>query len=437
MTEEAKTLRHGSRDAARRGRIRRTVVCCLAPVAALALASPAMASDVSVNGTTLQIDGDANSDLINLSTNGTTLTVVDTGTGGVTTGDADCTQVNPTTVTCPATLPGQDPVDHFEVNLDDGNDSFTNQNLVTPFGHVHSDAGGGGPATGVKTIVGGPGGQLLQGGLANDNIQGGDGDDQLEDGGGRDTGETGGNDVLNGGPGVDSSFYFRSANVQISADNVANDGQAGETDNVLVENLTTGDGNDVLVGDDSPNLFVASAGNDTLVGAGGNDELFGDAATIGGILARRGIGSIGSGNDTLDGGDGRDLLDCGPGFDLALHEPLDDVENNCERTGAQVVGDSAQLRGKKKNKFKAELLCPDTEGEPCSGKLKVRAGGKKIGKGKFSVGVGKTQGANAKLTKKGLKTVRRAGGSLLVTVEATTNEPGGTIVDEGTILVHR
>lgn len=77
--------------------------------------------------------------------------------------------------------------------------------------------------------------------------------------------------------------------------------------------------------------------------------------------------------------DGADLLDCGGGFDLALHDPFDEVEIDCERTGARVVGDSAKVSSKRK--LKAEVRCPASEGAGCEGKLKLTAGGKKLGKG--------------------------------------------------------
>jgi hypothetical protein len=56
----------------------------------------------------------------------------------------------------------------------------------------------------------------------------------------------GGNDVLDGGPGRDDTSYSRTAPVTITLDGVANDGEAGEADNVQVEDVFTGDGNDTI-----------------------------------------------------------------------------------------------------------------------------------------------------------------------------------------------
>ncbi len=415
-------------------------IAVVAAVAMLALgAGSAAASVIEVEVTTLVIDGDPNDDAITVSTDGSTLTIIDTGTGGATDNDTECSQVNAQTVTCLVTSPGLPPVERFEVLLDNGTDSFVNQNFVTDSGHVHSQVVGTGEiATGAKTIVGGPGTQSLDGGLDADSIDGGDGDDFLEDGGGRDPDvPTGGSDVLTGGAGEDATDYFRSnaTPVSVTADGIANDGQAGENDNVVVEDVSTGAGNDVIVGDDSANILEGGAGDDQISGLGGNDQLFGEFLDNRGVVARGIVAT--AGNDTLNGGAGRDDFDCGRGFDLALRDPTDVVAPNCDRIGAEVVGDSAVISGKKKNKLAIQVSCPETEGAPCSGKLKLSVGDKKIGKGTFVANAGQTKKGQSKLTKKGVKAVKRAGGSLLITAVATTTEPGGVSQDGETILIHR
>ena len=60
---------------------------------------------------------------------------------------------------------------------------------------------------------------------------------------------------------------------------------------VVIENATTGSGNDSLIGNNAANIFVAGAGNDTLDGGAGNDRLTG-----------------GVGADTLTGGAGSDVF---------------------------------------------------------------------------------------------------------------------------------
>ena len=422
----------------REGNRRRRWIAAAVGIASLAgfafAAAPALASIVSVEGSSLRIDGDIDDDAITLSSDGTNLTIVDTGTGGATDGDTECSQVSPTTVSC-AISPGTPlEVRGFSVDLNDGVDSFTNQNFAALFGQVGSPG-----ASGAKTINGGPGTQQLFGGLDSDILNGGPGDDLLFDGSQFGAGAgSAGNDVLDGGEGIDETQYSRqgSAPLSISADGLANDGAAGESDNVIVENIATGNGNDVIVGNAGANVLAGLGGDDQIQGLGGNDELFGEFGADGiGFLLTRGL-VLQGGDDSLDGGGGRDRFDCGRGFDLALHDPTDEIDSNCERIGAEVAGDSATVSGKKKNKLKVEVACPESEVAACVGKMKISAAGKKVGKGKFSVGAGKSDPSKAKLTKKGVKALKKAGGSLLVTVEATTEEPGGISVNDGRILIH-
>ncbi|MEY2426502.1 MAG: hypothetical protein QOI61_2074, partial [Actinomycetota bacterium] len=116
-----------------------------------------------------------------------------------------------------------------------------------------------------------------------------------------------GADVIAGGTATDSvSYAGRSAAVTVRLDGVANDGEAGEGDDVRadVENVTGGNGNDTLVGSASANRLDGGPGADTVSGGGGDDTLIG-----------------GSGFDSLDGGDGVDR--CDPGADGAHVERCD------------------------------------------------------------------------------------------------------------------
>lgn len=419
----------------------RLVLGGLALVAALVFVPAASASTVELNQNDLSIDGDADSDLITVSTDGTTLTVVDTGTGGATSGGAPCVQAGATTVTCPVNPPAGPTVNRFEVELDNGVDSFTNQNFVTDNGHVHS-SGPSGASTGAKTINGGPGSQSIDGGADSDNLNGGDGDDFLFDGGDGlgSPSPTGGNDLIDGGPGQDTAGYFRDGTtpLSLSLDAIANDGQAGETDNLVsIEDLSGGEGDDTITGNEFANTLVGAQGHDTVIGLGGADQLFGDFA-FGGATALRGIVGAGGADDTVIGGAGRDGLDCGGGVaDVGIRDRSDQVASNCERIGADVTGDSSGLSGKKKNKFKVGLTCPESEGATCAGKLSVTSNGKQIAKGKFSVAAGQTKNAKAKLSKKGAKAVKKAGGSLLVSAAALTDEPGGVSESAASVLIFK
>lgn len=114
-------------------------------------------------------------------------------------------------------------------------------------------------AAGDDTLVGGAGADLLNGGdLAG---SAGSGNDTLDGGGGP--------DELRGGDGIDTvSYATRTAGVTVSPDDVADDGQAGELDNVRsdVETLLGGAGDDVFrLRDDRKETVACGPGNDTVV----------------------------------------------------------------------------------------------------------------------------------------------------------------------------
>jgi Ca2+-binding RTX toxin-like protein len=391
-------------------------------------ATAAQASMVTVPfGDSVSVEGDDDADAIALSGNGDEITVVDTGVGGVTAGGG-CTQINATTVSCAPAVGFK--FQYYSVALRNGVDSFVNQNFAQQGGEISGDG-----ATGVKTITGGPVPEFISGGDDSDTLSGGEGNDTFFDGSGDIAVGTAGNDTIAGGPGSDSVQYQRDspAPLSLTLDGIANDGQAGEADNLLeLENIFGGEGDDTIVGDASQNRLLGGLGADTIIGLGGNDELFGDFGSNG---RNRGIVSTEPLEDTLDGGAGRDGLDCGPGFDLARHDDRDDVSPNCERTGAVLAGESAAVTGKRKTKVAVE--CPATEGVACVGRIELSVAGKTVGKGKFSITPDTSKRAKVKLTKKGAKVLRKAGGSLLVSVSLVTTEPGGETVVEGQILIYR
>ena len=154
------------------------------------------------------------------------------------------------------------------------------------------------------SVGNGVGNVVLDGGDGNDVLFGGNGNDTLI--GGR------GSDILSGGGGNDTADYSAStANLVITLDNVANDGVAGENDNVRddVENVIGGSGNDKITGSSANNILRGGKGNDSLYGGGGADALFGND---GNDLLDGGAGDDylegGAGNDTLTGGSGHDKL---------------------------------------------------------------------------------------------------------------------------------
>jgi Ca2+-binding RTX toxin-like protein len=182
-------------------------------------------------------------------------------------------------------------------SLGDGNDSFT--------------GAGGGTVLGATAfpfavrLYGGPGNDSLRGGTRNDELFGDAGTDTLV----ADATSAMGADTFTGGADSDSlDFSTRAQGVTISLDNMANDGAAGEGDNVMddIEVITGSSGDDVLTGTAGANTFNAGAGNDTMTGGAGNDVLSGDAGNDTFLE-----GSADSGLDTLNGGAGVDTVDYG------------------------------------------------------------------------------------------------------------------------------
>jgi Ca2+-binding RTX toxin-like protein len=157
-----------------------------------------------------------------------------------------------------------------------GNDSI----LCSFFGGDDSINGG----DGNDTISASFGNDTVLGGSGNDSINGGEGDDILDGGSG--------SDVLKGDEGNDTADYSsRTRNLTIGIGTLADDGEAGEHDNVYldIETVIGGSGNDTITGGAADNLLIGNAGNDSLNGNYGNDTLSGNAGT-----------------DTLNGANGTD-----------------------------------------------------------------------------------------------------------------------------------
>jgi hypothetical protein len=172
-------------------------------------------------------------------------------------------------------------------------------------------------------LDGGSGSDVLKGGPADDTLVGGAGRDRLAGGEGGDIlvgdgfGAKPATDVIDGGPGVDSASYReRKAPVFVDLRRSGDQGAAGEGDTFTrVEGAQGGQGADVFIGDDGPNVFnwfvpqdfVLGRG-DRIRGLGGDDRLAGSR-----------------GDDLLDGGDGNDVLGSGAGHDRLLAGRGDDV----------------------------------------------------------------------------------------------------------------
>ena len=125
-----------------------------------------------------------------------------------------------------------------------------------------------------RAVVGGPGDDRILGTNGDDGpLIGGPGADTIDGDGGEDT----------------ASYADRAGPVRVTLDAIADDGADGERDDVRTENVTGGEGDDVLIGDGAANRLNAGAGENELRGAGGRDRLLG-----------------GPDRDTLDGGPGDD-----------------------------------------------------------------------------------------------------------------------------------
>jgi Ca2+-binding RTX toxin-like protein len=172
-------------------------------------------------------------------------------------------------------------------------------------------------------LNGGDGDDLLVGGKVRDDLSGGPGNDLLQGNDGWDDlhGDSG-NDSLDGGPGVDDIFggfgfdtvdySARSAKQNITLDDFADDGIAGEMDNAHsdIETVWGGDGDDIITGTAFANSLEGRGGDDLIRGGGGNDSLlggWGDDVLYGD-----------AGNDHLDGGYSDDRLYAGSGNDTLL-----------------------------------------------------------------------------------------------------------------------
>lgn len=228
-------------------------------------------------------------------------------------------------------------VEAWDFDLNDGADVFTAQgggatgsaitsNLETSGGGDGVDAG-----SGNDTVTGGSGSDQLDGDSGDDTINGAlgndsdlfgdDGDDTIDGGAGNDdidggegddvilqgTATDGADDVFggSGGPEVagDTINYSGRTNVvTVDLDNVADDGESGETDNIHddVENVIGGAGADSLTGSGSDNVLTGNAGNDALNGLGGSDtsSYAGATAAVTVDLAA-GTATGGAGSDTL------------------------------------------------------------------------------------------------------------------------------------------
>ena len=167
-------------------------------------------------------------------------------------------------------------------------------------------------------LIGSNGADSLQGSFGNDELRGLDGDDVLAGGGDNDTLKGGaGNDSLFGDAGVDTAVYATSSDVTVNLEwGFSNSAGLGDDTLSGVENITTGAGDDLIVGSEVANVIRAGSGVDNIFAGAGADTLYGDdgADVLGG---GEGLDTLygGAGADFLNGEEDHDIVDGGGGAD--------------------------------------------------------------------------------------------------------------------------
>jgi len=135
-------------------------------------------------------------------------------------------------------------------------------------------------------VIMGPDGvtATVDGEAGDDTLTTNDGSDYLRGGAGRDTLDGGtGSDTFDGGDALDTVSYARRAVDQpvedldgaVGDDAGTKDGPPGARDtiNANVENVTGGDGADLITGNAVANVLIGGAGVDRLLGLAGNDTI--------------------------------------------------------------------------------------------------------------------------------------------------------------------
>jgi Ca2+-binding RTX toxin-like protein len=242
--------------------------------------------------------------------------IVLTESGGAPlTAHSGCNQQAPDTVVCPVVRGGLPEFRGVVAWLRDGDDRLTTRTRTQAYGGEGSDA-----LSGLGTLYGEAGDDVLAGSERNDELRGGEGNDRLSGGAGDDiVHDEGGDDALDGGDGKDTLTVYsaRGFTVDLAAGMAAE----GLTRDTLAsfERVLGGDGPDTLLGSERGEELSGGMGDDVLDGRGGDDLVDG-----------------GSGRDRVRGGDGDDRLrfsaqSCGGGEDAVDGDVVPSVPADCER----------------------------------------------------------------------------------------------------------
>jgi Ca2+-binding RTX toxin-like protein len=299
-------------------------------------------------------------------------------------------------------------------------------------------------AADVESVIGGSGNDTLVGNASSNSLWGWAGNDTLDG--------SGGTDMLWGGDGTDLVTYASRSNpVSASLDGVANDGEAGENDQLYeVESLTGGAGADTLVGDDLANVLTGGEGSDVLTGAGGDDQL-----------------------------DSRDYLadevSCGDGYDSVSGDEADTLSSDCDSADLSAAPSDAQVAGQTDGsgvaadallldspiakitggKALVRVRCPDSAVGGCRGTIVLRlisrkrkaraslsaakkrkkARRKLIGRGKFALDAGENAKIEVKLSRNGRRRVLRSRRVRCSVNIRTVSEDGTKTVTKGVLTL--
>ncbi|HEV2813102.1 MAG TPA: calcium-binding protein, partial [Solirubrobacteraceae bacterium] len=267
----------------------------LALLLAASIAPPASAGTALVNGTTVRFEATRaeENNVTVYADRGPGLVVEDERTNLV--AGAGCTTVTPRRVRC-----GDAQILFLSIDLGPANDHLTVRDSVPVAGE----------------LFGGAGNDMLRGSLRRELIVGGRGGDT-------------------------ASYIERAQDVAVTLGGGADDGAAGEGDDIReVEGVIGGNGFDTLVGGIASEQLLGGPGDDRLDGGEGNDRLTGGA---GQDLLQGGVGAdvfvataAVDGSDAMHGGPGIDRADYGRRDESVSVDP-DGIQDDGERPNGDLA----------------------------------------------------------------------------------------------------
>ena len=267
--------------------IRRTFILAAVALGALPAASQAATLTVSSGGAYTYTAGGNVANVLQVSSFGQVNFYEQAGDPIFVSGDAagTCSNQGTTNVSC-----NQAPT-NITLNMGSETIADTIQLSVSDPAIGTVNAGPGDDSiNGLGTLNGDTGNDFIQANNSSGGtLNGGDGNDRLKSGDGAET--------MNGGPGSDTVDYSNSSNVTVTIDGNANDGQAGQNDNVgtTVENIIGTPGQDRLTGTSSgsnvANGIIGGGGDDVINGNDGNDVFLSDRGPDGADVYNGGTGT--------------------------------------------------------------------------------------------------------------------------------------------------